>query len=68
MKSPHDPTDAPVVIPSKPAPTTPAEVWKPTETKHVERNQDGQLRTNAPIPPAPQYGWIPVVHIDDCED
>lgn len=54
MRSTPEPSDH-FVIPKQPEktpPAKPAEVWKPTDSKGIERNAEGQLRTNIPLPPA----------------
>jgi hypothetical protein len=48
MRTPTDPTDKPLVLPPRPAPTPapPAvEQWRATDKPGIERNTDGQLRT-----------------------
>lgn len=50
MKSTDEPTDTFGKLPPKqPQPAQPKpDVWQKTDTPHIERNQDGRLRTNLP--------------------
>jgi hypothetical protein len=70
MRSTPESTDEPLVLPPKPPPA-PASgpTWRSTDTKGIERSDDGRLRTNSP-PPSPVWApAVPVVHVDEqCED
>lgn len=50
--TPDNPTDTFGTLPTKPSPepSKKAEVWKPAETKGIFQNQDGQLKTDLPLP------------------
>lgn len=49
MRSTPEPQDRPLVIPPKPAPAPAQDRWTP-QGGGIERNQDGKLRTNVPLP------------------
>lgn len=50
MRTPNEPPERGLVIPPKQpaAKPNPAEQWRPTETPGIERNGNGQLKTNIP--------------------
>lgn len=52
MKSTNEPTDIPLIIQTNrtPEPAQSIPEWKPTETKGIEQNSKGELRTNTPNP------------------
>jgi len=42
----------------------PSEAWKPTDTKGIERNDKGELRTNTEPTPMPVVYWGVGLFID----
>lgn len=57
MKSTHESTDNFGQLGQKkaPEPVKPAEVWRNTDTPHIQQNSDGKLRTNIPSPTWPTF-------------
>ena len=64
MKSTNDPADT-FSLPAKPKhePKPKEETWTQTETKGIERNQDGKLRTNIPE----KFSW-PCIYAPEMLD
>ena len=56
MRSTNEPAD-PFVVPAKPKPDPKpkGDTWSKTDSKGIERNQDGRLRTN--LPPNNTIAW-----------